>query len=556
MRKSLLVLSAAAIALSGMAATPKQKLHASGPVNLNKNVELKTNLPIRLDRSSSLKKAPAKLGSAADVITEVEGKKEQVKISSSAGYSVFYLWITQYENVEYSSNVVYGENDEVYIYNIVPDLITNSYVKGVKKDNKVVVELPQTVMFEEDYGFGLNANICVLPEDSEDGEYVPAENATLTFTVEEDGSMVADDLSEERILTVTFTDDDSWYYYSAFDLKIEPFNEAPVTAPDDFEVSENFWSYVNEDQGYGWPVSWLQGYDEVYFKGLSPEMPESLVKGTVEYGDDEAIITIEQNQYVGICYDYYYIFTKCAKTLIDEDGYEYYELMPDDYKYQMVWNYEDNTIKPKDTEVTLLLNASSNSVLALQEYSDYVLQHQESFEGIPQNPMNLEFEDYTVDYGECDFYFDVPGFSTEGDVLLTENLSYVVYVDGEEWEFDADEYYLEESMVEIPWSFDSDCIANYGGTLRMVVFFVEGISTVGVQTIYNYNGEETRSEIVTLDLEADPDAVGTVNAGKKVSSVKYYGLDGREVANPAAGIFVKRVIFEDGTVATFKKAVR
>ena len=145
--------------------------------------------------------------------------------------------------------------------------------------------------------------------------------------------------------------------------------------------------------------------------------------------------------------------------------------------------------------------------------------------------------------------------STEGDFLDTDNLSYVVYVDGEEWEFDAEEYELEENMVEIPWNFGVYYIYNYGGALREVDFFVEGISTLGVQSIYRYDGEETRSDIVTIDLD-DPSAVAAVGADRKVKDVKYYDLSGRQVASPAAGIFVKRVTFEDGTVATFKKAVR
>ena len=90
---------------------------------------------------------------------------------------------------------------------------------------------------------------------------------------------------------------------------------------------------------------------------------------------------------------------------------------------------------------------------------------------------------------------------------------------------------------------------------RETDFFIDGISTLGVQSIYKYNGKETRSEIITLDLD-DPTSVADINAGKKVADVKYYDIAGREMANPAAGIAIKRVVYEDGSVASFKKVVR
>ena len=183
------------------------------------------------------------------------------------------------------------------------------------------------------------------------------------------------------------------------------------------------------------------------------------------------------------------------------------------------------------------------------------LVHQDDFAGVPADPNGLIFMDTYADYDYGTFQFNVPAVSTDGDFLDTNSLSYVVYVDGEEWEFDAEEYQLTENMVEIPWNFGVYYIYKYSGILREVDFFVEGITTLGVQSVYNYNGEETRSEIVEIEVD-DPSAVAAIGDVRKVADVKYYDLSGREVASPAAGIFVKRVTFDDGSVASFKKAVR
>lgn len=466
-----------------------------------------------------------------------------------------------YENQDAASHIVYGENDEVYIYNILPNASTDTYVKGVKKDDKIVIELPQTVFWSEEAEDGYNLSMLSLTDlPAEEGEepeqtYVATDDTELVFTVAEDGSMVAEGLSEEKIIGLSLCSDGSWGYYGAWELSITPFDKSVVELPSDYEVSENFWSYICPELGYGWNVSWAQGYEDVYFQGLSPDMPEAWVKATVEYDDTEAILSIAQDQYVGDYYGYR-IFTKAAKIEVDEDGYAIYELMPEDYQYQLVWDFDDNTLTPKDADVVLLLNASMTEVYYLNELYDFVLQHQTSYDGTPQNPFDLEFGDYLADYGYAVFRFDVPSLSTDGDLLLTDNLSYVVYVDGEEWTFDVEDYPdLEESMVEIPWSFDSYDIMKYNGATHVIYFYVEGMSTLGVQSIYKYEGEETRSEIVTLDLE-DPDSVAGIDADKKVASVKYYDVAGREVSKPAGGIFIKRVTFEDGTVSTSKKAIR
>lgn len=500
------------------------------------------------------KKAKAIFG-PEDVITSVEGSTQAMSAVCS-GYYYSWFGLMDYKDMETATNVVYADNDEVYFYEIVPFLSTDTYVKGVKKDNKIEVTLPQTIAFYEDEGYGLF--LCLMEKDEALSDedmpyYAPTEAESVTFTVAEDGTLTAEGLSDDLVLGCAYTDDYTWCGFGASKLIMTPFNEKPVEAPSDIEVSKGFWTINAGD--YGWPVNWAQGYDEFYFQGISSYMPEAWVKGTVEYDDSEATISIAQNQYLGVASGAF-IYTKCAKFIYDEEGVAIdAEMMPADYQYQLVWDYEENTIVAKDPEVLFVFNCGSGEYYALDAFEDLKLAHQEDYSGTPANPYDLIFEDTSEYYGYSIFQFVVPGISTEGDVLDTNDLYYVVYVDGEEWEFYADEYFIEEDLVEVPWDYSSYYIYNWGGAVREADFFVEGISTLGVQSVYKYNGEETRSEIVTIDLD-DPTAVGSVMSDKKVASVKYYDVAGREVANPAAGIVIKRVTFEDGTVASFKKAVR
>lgn len=560
MRKSFLALGAACVALSSMAAAPRQ-LFTPSPLNYDRSATVRPLGNLHVGSAPSEKKnALAKIGSPEDVITSAEGLKQEMTVTGS-GYFVYWMYLIDYYNESSAGHIVYGENDEVYLYNIIPYGATDTYIKGVKNGDKIEVSLPQTVkwfdFYDESYGY----NLCLLELDAEESSdeegnwYNVSDAASISFTVADDGSITADGLSEELILGYAYTDNNSWVGYGVSDLSMTPFNEPAVEVPSDMEVSKNFWSYNCEELGYGWPVSWAQGSDEVYFQGLGTKMPEAWIKGTVEYEGSKAIISIKSNQYIGI-YLGFHVYTKAVKPQYNEDyDEEDYEILPDDYTYQLVWDLEENTIYPKDPDVVLMLNLGKDELNYLEEFSNFVLKHQDSFAGIPQNPYNLVFIDFMEQYDEYDLYFHVPGLSTEGDVLITEDLGYIIYIDGEEWTFDASDYKLSEDMVEIPWSFNSNYIINHSETMRQIAFFVEGISTIGVQSVYKYEGEETRSEIVTLDLEGLL-TVADVNADKKVVGVKYYDVAGREVANPAAGVVIKRVVYEDGSVASSKKIVR
>ncbi len=551
MKKSLLALGAACIALSGIAAAPLQKFEAPVKKSFQKLPELKSY------KDSMVKKTPAKIGSPDDIITSVQGTTQEMSVTSS-GYLVYFDYVLPYFDEPSATKVVYGDNNEVYLYEVVPFAVTDSYVKGIKNGDKIEVSLPQTVEFNEYYGYGLN--LCLLEkaveDDGEGGELVwfyPTDDTTVTFTIAADGSITADGLSEDLELGYAWTDDNTWGYFAVSSLTMTPFNEKPVTVPDDVEVSENFWSFDAGD--YSWPVNWAQGYDEFYFQGLAPSLPDLWVKATVDYDDDAAIVSVPQNQYLGV-YGGQFVYTKFAKLSFDEYGnVTDADMMPDDYQYQLIWDYEENTMVAKDSDVSFIYNGGDAGISYFEILPQVKLVHQDDFAGTPANPSNLYFEDTYASDGYGTFRFDVPAVSTDGDFLNTDDLSYVVYVDGEEWEFDADDYELDANMVEIPWDFSVYYIYNWGGTVREVDFFVEGITTLGVQSVYKYNGEETRSEIVTLDLD-DPTAVAGLNADKKVASVKLYDVAGREVSSAAKGIVIKRVVYEDGSVASFKKAVR
>lgn len=551
MRKFFVSLGAVFMALSGIAAS-SHSFPDLGMSKMLKRSEVKDFPKIKGGKApASMKKIAPGLSSMTDVITSVEGEKVDVTVTSS-GLTMSFLGLEEYQDQMYASHVVYGDNDEVYIYEIFPYLPTQSYFKGVKEGDKIVVDFPQAIYYDDSMGDMVEAYYLTLLT-MQDDWYVAEEKSSLIFSIDEYGTLTAEGLSRDAILGVADSEDGQWIGLGAWALSISSFDEEAVTPPADFEVSENFWT--SEGDGYGWQVSFAQGGDEIYFQGLSERMPAAWVKGTVEYDDYSATVSIAQDQYVG---DFlgYHIFTKCVEMTVDEAGNIFYdEFMDPDYVFQLVWDFEEETMVAKDKNVVLLFNVSKNDVYFVNDLMDMKLMHQESFEGVPADPYGLAFVDEMQEQGYSSFSFYLPAVSTEGGYLKLEDLSYVVYVDDEEWIFDADDYVVEESLEEIPWDFNGKwIIKRYQSTEHMVAFFVEGISTLGVQSVYNYDGEETRSEIITINLEDN--AVEAPNAYKKVADVKYYDIAGREVATPAGGLFIKHTTYADGSAISEKNIIR
>lgn len=551
MKKFLLGIGVACIAMSSWGAT-SQRLSDLGDLSMigSKAKELRKGGMAKAP--GALQKIAPGLESMTDVITSAEGETVDVTVTCS-GITMSGFGFTEYQDQMMASHIVYGADNEVYIYEIFPYLPTQSYFKGVKDGDKITVEFPQAIYYDDSLGFTEAYYLTLLSYSSEYDWYYSEEKSTLTFNIDEFGTMTAEGLSKDMMLGVADSEDGSWIGLGAWALSISTFDEEPVKLPEGYEVSEAFWTAVGN--GYGWQVNFAQGGEEIYFQGLSERMPDAWVKGTVEYNDYTATISIAQNQYVG---DYrgYHIFTKCVQMTTDKNGNIFYDDLTDpDYEYQLIWDFEEETMTVKDKDIVLLFNTSLSEVLFVNDLMDLELIHQETFEGKPANPYGLAFEDVMLEEGFSMFSFSLPAISTEGDYLKLDNLSYVVYVDGEEWTFDAEEYELEESLEELPWNLNNYwIIKGFDSTEHLVAFFVEGIETLGVQSVYRYNGEETRSEIVTLDL--DENSVEGIDAEKKIVSEKYYDVAGRQVANPGAGIVIKRITYEDGTVASFKKAVR
>jgi hypothetical protein len=74
---------------------------------------------------------------------------------------------------------------------------------------------------------------------------------------------------------------------------------------------------------------------------------------------------------------------------------------------------------------------------------------------------------------------------------------------------------------------------------------------IGIQLNYTVDGITNKSDIVYLEVYDKPSAVNELNAGKTVSSVKYFNLAGQEMAQPS-GLTIQLTTYSDGTTTAAK----
>ena len=176
----------------------------------------------------------------------------------------------------------------------------------------------------------------------------------------------------------------------------------------------------------------------------------------------------------------------------------------------------------------------------------------------PATPTELFATEYDPDYESFAFDFKVSPLDVDGNLLDTDELYYVVYIDGEEFTFQTDEYdTLEENMTLVHYDFDDGWYFYPYGDQREIAFMMEGVDKIGVQMVYfeedeaTGNRTESRSEIASYTVD-----VKTLAADSDVKTVSYYDLQGRAVRNPAKGIYIVRKAMTDGSVRTSKAIIK
>lgn len=456
-------------------------------------------------------------------------------------------WYGDMDIVDEPNAIVFGDNNEVYIQDIYTLWYFGSYTKGTIENNTITVELPQAADYYPSYGYGYD---IVLLEEI-DGDYVISETQTVKYIIDEETGTFTLDLPGEPYqyaLGCVYSDDGSYdgmefyqEYTPVTDLDI---NQAPEGA--------EFTQYMMRTGDVGYPVSVAIDGDNIYIKGISQSVPNSIVVAEV----DGNTATISQNQVIGNYYEYW-IYTKCYEIQGNSFGFA-----PSSESYVLNVDFENNTITSAEQDYYFGLAADTEDPqMTLDIFDDFAIFIQTSAAGTPSDPYDLFLDDEYLDYyGFNIFAFTLPNISKEGTVLNSADLYYRIFVDEELMEFEPDEdgtyYGLEGPTTLIPYDFDNGFDIMWGSlNMRGVGLYMEGFTTLGVQAVYLYNGVDTYSNTVTLNVETGEQTTGVQSLfSAPVVNEVYFDMNGRRINNPENGIFIKRSTLSDGKVIVKKVA--
>lgn len=575
MKKSITSLVYALLLLSGSTvyANNFSKAPSRNDLKIERNGYSFLDLKMAHDGLRSIGTSHESLARSGAPITEIisNPKGEEVNYDKkSAGTFVLNGVMGMYLD-NFPASIVWGDNNKVYFKNLLSTFPADVYVEGTLEGNKISVPTDQTVDYYEQEGYGINFGVLKSVFFTENGEekvkfeYAP-EIKSVEFVVSDDGNLEMVLPCEpfngqeptEYVAGYYFTDDYSFTGYCDFYQDYKRLELQLVTMPQGAEILP--YVYI-DSHNYASKVEVAFVNDYIYIKGLNHNLPEGTIRGKLSGNN----ISIPQNEYLGIYFDQYYIFTKVLLDNPDfnpdDENSPLFIFAPADMEFKMVYDPETRSIISTNEDVYLSFHGDDQDYTnTLGLYSSFELKYQSTFAGIPANPAELEYTTNFVQYqGFNDFFFTLSNFSTKGTLLDTDKLYYVVYVDGGPLIFHEEEtiglngkelIMYEGVPIEtyyMPYHFENNFdIFKYAENVFDVGIYFEGVTTIGVQAMYFFDNVYNYSDIVTLDVDSGEitttpwENAGIATAVKEeVISSEYYGLDGRKISNPDKGIYIK-----------------
>ena len=457
------------------------------------------------------------------------------------------------------------QGDDYYMKNPLPRTAIGSYIAGklVEGDEDIYIEcqLPQWLNARESTNSGVRVGIGKETK-SPDGmlwyepvtdpavnviRYVMNEDEDFELTVPEGYALIAvyNYLDEEWEKGVFAGAAVTHVIYKDAGRK------QTQTIPADLEAEEWGMLYSNDQRAHKVTVAIDEDNNKFYVAGFHPEYPESAVVGDIA-GDK---ITFAANQYIGEdAASYFYLTFSKAEFLSTSDRGDVYDfkggLLP---SVEADYDADARTVSCA-MEEAWFCNAGTDQLYYAGFYVGPMYMPDKGGTPTPQDPEILEVMDYMPEFGYGGFLFDMPMVGTEGEVLDPSHYTYIVYFDGEPYTFSPEEYPgVTVPMTEIPFDFEDGEAEDFRveGTTHIVCWRTDGFESLGVQTLYTSGDVVNRSNVVTHELSGlESVTVATPQ------SVEYYNLTGMKVAEPANGVYIKRVTFDNGKTLTSKVVVR
>lgn len=495
----------------------------------------------------------AKTASSYDgtnAIRDVEGTKT-LMTKWSLGY--FTLPVSFGIEEEMPTQMVVDADGYVYLRNIVTDLPMNSYIKGVKADDRITFTFPQEaggIQSSADPSVYYPMNYELLEYNKDTNQYTPSTTKrSADFVIGADGAYNLDlgyTLNTAKpevpkyIIGLTYAVNNQWYGNGDCMAQIKPCTLTALTPPAD--MTTETWALTSTgSDGSARAVSVQVGFDgdDVWMQGVYPMLPESWTKGTVADGK----VTFANADYLGMyndnvsrIEDLYFVWMVGVNT-------EDYSLQP------MVFDYdaEGRKMTAVDNSTAWCANISRLKAKILEAYRlpeiSYIGEVA-NFE--PEAPTMFNFAAPDPATGEGHFTFNFNLANTEGQPLDINKMFVNLMVDGVAETFYTEDYAIAEDMVDIPLNMISEdmkilSMADMGVNMMDLTFYALGYNTIGVKLVYVDGDKRYDSKTLLSDGSYEQGSNSAAIVKGDNGAAVYYDLTGRRVANPAKGNFyIKR----------------
>lgn len=446
-------------------------------------------------------------------------------------------------------------NGDVYIYEPVYYLSSNSWIKAKKSNgDTLVVKLPQVVdsvhYAAGELGFNTPDSTVYYYVDhlalttiDAQKTYAPVADHEMKFTYK-DGSLTQVTNADGSCDLLGVVDPNgTWVGCGDLYIKRKQQTDTIVTLPKDAEpVDYKMTSCKDDDYSEETTITLYKRGNDVYYEPKS-EYGTGWVKGTIK--DDKLQFGV---QYLGIDrqhQNYLYFMPATMTESVDDDWgittYNYalksdrtlsFDIRDDGNTFITDSGYVVNNGKEKyDCEY----EAPRASKIIWEKVIETPVTP-----GDPEIIYAPTWDD-AKGLGKFDIYSSASG--VDGEEMNPNKLFYDVYINDEKtpYTFKHDMYPndFDEDVTDIPFTHSSPNFFASGNT-REITFYVKNWTKIGVQMVYRGAGEEHRSNIVWAE---NPETTGIRLTGhdSKKQNEERFDLSGRRIQRAQRGVTIKHV---------------
>ena len=291
-----------------------------------------------------------------------------------------YMARQRYTN--YATEVVFGDDESVFLKNPFAYYPTNSYIKGQLKDGVATFDFPQIVEYTEvgehaviRYAYCMRYDPKIEDPEAKPTFVIDESKKSLKFFYEDGVFTMESRASEDDPLYAICLCDENgnWLDNAEDEIKLSPvdIDLKPLTPPSQLETEEWIMSYkqVYHDSG---DLSFELGFDgtDCWVKGFAQSMPDVWVKGKITNSfAGEKTIQFPTDQYLGISKatgkDTFTFFVAAFKYYYDESFFDIYKEDYIEFKY----NEKEGTLSV-DEDAVYSINPGSQSVQFVETYTN------------------------------------------------------------------------------------------------------------------------------------------------------------------------------------------